>query len=341
MTKKNLILLIVFILIAGIGYYYSSIPASTLSHEVSDFAVNDTAAIQKIHIADLNGNNIVLERQQKGFWKLNQNYLAKDYSVTSLLETLYRLQVQGPVPETMKPRVLKRLATSHRLVEIYTNDLAHPEKTIYVGDATMDHMGTFMLLETKEEGKSSTPFIVEDYTTKGFLTPRFHAIFDDWRNTTLFYFPSLNISRIDVQFLKEIENSYSLIFKGENDITVLDNNQNQITNLNPVLAKEYLLHYKRVNFESHVDNKLSTFEIDSISSQAPDYKITVTDNQLNKSWITLWKKDVGVKQEDFFGKPVYYDVDRMWGKTNLNNFVFAQYYTFDRLLVPVSYFQKN
>ena len=341
MTKKNILLLFTLIVLIAAGYYYSVQPNSTLNNAVSDFAIKDTAAIQKIHIADLNGNDVVLERQKNGFWLLNKNHHAKDHAITSLLETLYRLQVQGPVQASMKPRVMKRLATTHRLVEIFTDDLEFPEKTYYIGDATMNHMGTFMLLETKENGKSSDPFIVEDYTTKGFLTPRFHAIFDDWRNTTLFYYPNLDIKRIDVKFLKEENNSFSLFYNGENDIQISNINNELITNIDAVIAKEYLLKYKRINFESYVDNKLTTIEIDSINMQKPDYEIVVTDNNENKKSITLWKKDVGVKQEDFFGNEVNYDVDRMWGKTHLNNFVFAQYYTFDKLLVPVDYFKQD
>jgi hypothetical protein len=340
MTKKNIVLLIVLAVLVSVGFYYASKPTSTLRGAYSDFAIQDTAAIQKIHIADLLGNSIILERQPKGSWKLNEKYFARDYAVKLLLETFNRLKVQGPVPEKMKPRVFKRLAARHSLVEVFTDDLEKPTKTYYVGDATMNHMGTFMLLETPN-GKSTTPYIVEDISTKGFLTPRFHTRIDEWRNTTLFQYPNLDIKRIEVEFFDEPSNSFSLAYNGNNDISIYDYQLKKLENINIQAAKEYLVNYKKVNFESYVESNISHLKIDSITSHTPNYEIRLFPQTGENEFITLWKKDVGIEKEDRFGYIVNYDVDRMWGKTHLNNFVFAQYYTFDRLLVPVSYFQKN
>lgn len=340
MTKKNLFLLITLIILVLIGYYFTSKPVSTLHGSYSDFAITDTAAIQKIQIADLNGKSIILERQNNGPWKLNEKYLAREYAVKLLLETFYRLKIQGPVPETMKPRVFKRLATNHKLVEVYTDNLETPFKTYYVGDATMNHMGTFMLLETPE-GKSNTPYIVEDYSTHGFLTPRFHTRIDEWRNTTLFNYPNLAIKRIEVEHFDNPTNSFSINFNGDNDLQVYDFKHQIIEDVNLLAAKEYLINYKRVNFESYVESNISPLKIDSITNHTPNYEIRVFPQKGENEFITLWKKDVGIEQEDSFGYKVNYDVDRMWGKTHLNNFVFAQYYTFDKLLVPVDYFRQN
>jgi hypothetical protein len=338
MTKKNIILFSILIVLVIIGFYYKNQPTNTLAGSVSNFAIRDTSSIQKIIIADTYGNKITLERQEIGFWKLNNKYFAKESSLNVLLETISQIKVQSTVSSTMLPNVMRRLAVTHRLVEIYTDDLESPEKTYYVGDATMNHMGTFMLLETKQDGRSSVPFIVEDITSQGYLTPRFFTNVDEWRNTTLFHHPDLDIKRIEVEFFENTEHSFSLANNGINDIRIYDHTLKEIEGVNQNIARDYLVQYKKVHFEAYAESNLSHFTIDSITKQTPMCEIRVFPENGKNEHITLWKKDVGIEKTDAYGQTTIYDLDRMWGKTHLNNFVFAQYYTFDRLLISTTYF---
>ncbi|MFT6845219.1 MAG: hypothetical protein ACJAUV_001410 [Flavobacteriales bacterium] len=341
MTKKNIVLLCILFVVVALGLYYKNQPTSTLAGSVSNFAINDTSSIQKINIADTFGNKITLERQEKGLWKLNSTYLAKETSINVLLETISQLKVQSTVSSTMIPNVLRRIAVKHSLVEIFTDDLQSPEKTYYVGHATMNHMGTFMLLETKAEGRSSVPFIVEDMTSRGFLTPRFFTNLDEWRNITLFNHPNLDIKRIEVEFFENPSYSFSLTKSNDNEIKIYDHKLKEIEAVNQNIAKDYLTQFKKVSFEAYAESKLSYLDIDSITNHTPRYEIRVFPENGKNEHITLWKKDVGIEKKDAFGQTTFFDVDRMWGKTHLNSFVFAQYYVFDRLLVPTAYFTQK
>ena len=66
--------------------------------------------------------------------------------------------MRSPVPKAAFNNVIKQIATSGTKVEIYQGK-DKPSKTYYIGGATLDHQGTYMILET-EGVKSSVPFIM-------------------------------------------------------------------------------------------------------------------------------------------------------------------------------------
>ena len=76
---------------------------------------------------------------------LNDIYPARFDAVDTLLKTFINVYIQRPVPKETLGQVSKVMASSAKKVEIYDldNDLI---KTWYVGHATMDKKGTFMLL---------------------------------------------------------------------------------------------------------------------------------------------------------------------------------------------------
>lgn len=338
MSRKQLISIIILAVLAAVAYYFASKPASTLPKGLTNFAIRDTASIQKIHLANTFGNQIILKRGNDGFWTVNDTYIAREDAIEMLLSTIRRIKVKGTVSDTKKPNVIKRLASSHILVEIFTDDMEKPEKTYYVGDATLDHMGTYMLLETKDEGKSPEPFVVDDIASNGYLRPRFFTRLEEWRNTALFLHPDLAIDKVAVEFIKAPEKSFTLAYYGDNNLKLFNYQKNEVKEFDKQLAKDYLLQYKRVHVDSYVENKISRFKRDSITKHQPDYRITLTPKDGEIEFITLWKKDVGIEQEDRFGYKVNYDVDLMWGETHKQNFVYAQFFNFDPLLRPIDIF---
>ena len=62
--KKNKVLLIVLaLMLAATGYFVYTYKGSTINKELSDFAVDDTASINKIFLADKDGKQITLTKQ--------------------------------------------------------------------------------------------------------------------------------------------------------------------------------------------------------------------------------------------------------------------------------------
>ena len=182
-SKLALLVIALLLIVAG-GVYFTQ--GSGVSHlELRDFAVKDTAALERIFMADTYNRTIELVKGDDGKWRLDNKVLAQQHSVKLILNTLYRMRVKSPVPKTTHNTVIKGIIAQHTKVELYEKGENTPLKTYFVGNATPDHYGTYMLLET-EEGRSQVPFIMEMPGFYGFLTSRFHCDFNQWRFSGIF-----------------------------------------------------------------------------------------------------------------------------------------------------------
>ena len=159
MKKNNRITIIItalLVVIAGM-LIWNNRYLSTLQGESSDFQVWDTASVTRVYLADRKDHESLLERQENG-WTLNGNYKAHPKQVQYLLTTLYKIRIKMPVSVASHDNIVKQLASQSTKVEVYQivprinlfdkiKMFYHEKRTkvFYVGDATMDGSGTFML----------------------------------------------------------------------------------------------------------------------------------------------------------------------------------------------------
>jgi len=97
MKKILLLLVLLLTLVAIIFYFYNTPGKTTLNKMESNFAVADTAAINKIFIADKADSEILLERSAEGHWIVNNKYKVRPGSIQILLETIKRIRPNYPV----------------------------------------------------------------------------------------------------------------------------------------------------------------------------------------------------------------------------------------------------
>ena len=117
--KRNLIYFIILIALV-VGAYFLVIrkPWGTLNVDETAFAVDDTASIGKIFIADMQGKKVILERQ-KNFWIVNGKFPVRNDYMEMLLSTIKRVTINYPVPQTAMNMVVKEMASHNKKVEIY------------------------------------------------------------------------------------------------------------------------------------------------------------------------------------------------------------------------------
>src|SRR5437016_379839 len=98
MTRKNKIALI-FVAFFGLLAFWAIIHnrKGTIKQSLRDFAVQDTASITKIFLADRDNNTTTLQKVKPGMWKLNDKYFARNDAVSLLLYTIKMLEVKQPV----------------------------------------------------------------------------------------------------------------------------------------------------------------------------------------------------------------------------------------------------
>ena len=333
--KKNLIgLLILLILGAAAFYVYKQRGSGTIKPELHDFAVSDTAAITKIFLADKGGQTILLERKSDNEWSVNESYKARKDAVDVLLKTIGRVEMKAPVAKTAHDNIVKLLAGKSTKVEIYKGK--EKVKTYYVGDATKDNMGTYMLIEG-----SATPFICHIPGFMGYLSSRYMTRPLEWRDSEIFNHRLPDIAEIKVEFHQEPERSFKITHSKDRVVQLfkLFPKEELVPNMDTVFVKRYMLNYRNVRFEGI--QPYDAERIDSIVKSPPYFTVSVTNPAGERKSVTAYRLPANPGAIGLYDEPLEWDPDRMHGvlNGNENEIVLIQHFTFDRLTVPIQSLQ--
>ena len=337
--KNNKVLLIILIVLALVAtYMYTTRTPGTLGsnkEEKSDFAISDTASIDKIFIVNSKGEAVTLKKGKKG-WTVNDKYLARPDNIRLLMKTFARIDVRSPVPKSAFNNTVKMIATSGIKVEIYQGG-NEPSKVYYVGGATLDHQGTYMILET-EGVKSSVPYIMYIPGNYGYLTTRFFSDPEQWRDAVVFKNSIDEIKSVEIKYFETPEESFTIAKVGDKFTLSAENNLVENPNVNQKKLNEYLALYQKIYYEM-VDVESSVEKIDSIIASPPllSIEVKLNDGSQNKI-VTYHMPNYRTTLDPSTGEPFEYDVDRMYAHLNGELFVFVQFATFDNITLPRSYF---
>jgi hypothetical protein len=325
-------LLLLLVLLAVFAWWLSREKGlSTLDRSLTDFAIVDTARVDRIFIADRSGRVADLRREGNQ-WTINDRYKAKRSNAELLLRTFARIEVQSPIPKSMQANALRFMSSGSMKVEIYTGG-KEPEKIWYVGHATPDLKGTYMLLEVPGKGKSAEPLIMGMAGFTGHLTPRFFTSEEDWRATDLFVYPDLSaIARVDVQHPKEPNTSYSIHYAGQNDLVLRDGNS-QVMPMDTLIVKDVMLKFKGIYYEA-LDRLLSPYQRDSLRALVPDHVVRVVDTKGEEVRATFYRKaPVTTAFEVRLGVQV--DPNRMYCVINDTTLALVQNQQVEPVLLPL------
>jgi len=323
---------------------------STFKRELSDFAVDDTSNVTKIFMSDKNNNSLTLTRVQPGKWLVNNKYSGSKANIELLLGTMLGLQVKETVPKAALEYVIKDLATISVKVEIYQwkNRInlfdfirLFPQekltKVYYVGGPIQSNRGSYMIME-----HSSVPFVVYLPGLRGFVTPIYSPIEKYWRDYSIFKKSIQQIESIRMEFPSDPENSFEI----KNDanmnmrfISLADNQQ--VPMFDTIKVMNFLASFRNINFEALL-NDMETHRKDSILATTPYCIISLTDTNHTTQIIKTYRKGASPGEMDAIGKPAPYDMDRLYALVNDGkDFTSIQYFVFDKILRPKSFFQKK
>ena len=317
MYKKYWIYLILLVVGVAILLFLFTEKTSTLNSDTT-FAIADTAAIDKVFIADRSGNTITLDRQEN-YWMINNKYIVRKDAITILLSTIHQLKIERPVPLNTFKNVVKNLSTTGVKVEIYS---ASKTLRVYtVGAETADHLGTYMLLDG-----AVAPFIMHIPAFNGYLSPRYGIqgqLIDEknWRKRTVFNVPSDSIQNITVRNLLKPHQSFSLqLFP----TLLVDYAANPIAfNEQAVLA--YINNFRQLNCESYKKDK------SKIEFSKPLHELIVNTDTLRTFAIG---DSILKRKEDNF------TVERMHATLNNGELMLIQNYVFNKVLITIDELRK-
>ncbi|MEO8069455.1 MAG: hypothetical protein ABI599_17285 [Flavobacteriales bacterium] len=332
--RRNLILLLVLLLLGALVWWLAAERGTgTLAGPLADFAVADTSKVTRIFIAEHNGRSVDLTRAADG-WRVNGNFRAKKYNVDLLLKTFLRAEVRSPVPKSAEANVLKTMSSAARKVEVYEGG-QEPSKVWYVGHATQEHVGTYMLLEIPGEGRSSEPFIVGMSGFTGHLSSRFHSDLDEWRSSEVFVFNDPTaIAAIRVDHPREPATSFSVDYAGGNTLVLKDGTGAAVP-MDSLAVKDFLLQFKKLNYE-YIDRNITRSKRDSLTATIPNTTVTAVDRSGVASEVKIWLRKPDAEGVDASGAPLQYDVNRMYGLMADTVLVVIQRHMFDRITIPLN-----
>jgi hypothetical protein len=318
--------------LAGALAIYFSRTSGTVKKELKNFAVEDTSDVDKIFLADKSSHQILLTKEAPGKWLVNEKYYARKDMLDNLLDVIRRVTVRTIVAQAARDNIIKRMASGSIKVEIYKKGELH--KVYYVGSGTQDNLGSFMLLEN-----SSAPFICYLPGHKGTVTNFYMPLENEWRDRIIFNYTFPEIESVTAQYPNRPAEDFS--------IEIAENNQLRLKSLakgtylpsfDTSKVKAYLLEFKNIAFEDFTT--VSKEKMDTVRTKHHLFSITVKEKNTGKTkTVKGYRMPLPPNITDDFGKPVYFDEDRMYGEvTGIQESLVLQYYTFDRIAVPLTFF---
>ena len=331
--KKIISVLLFLVLVGFVVYLFIKDDGNTLQKELSDFAVENSDEINKIFIADTYDNTILLEKKENGNWWVNNKFRARQHSVDLILKTIGKIKVKHPVAVTGIEYRLSKIATKHKKVEIYTGD-EKLEKVYYIGGSTKDHQGTYMLLETPEDGRSDIPYVCYLPGFYGYLTPRFFTNEEDWRHTGIFNYNDLDeIATIKLDYHTHPKYSFQVNYGGKSSFELRSLENPVISQpIDTTRMQEFFLQFKKKHYET-LDKFNSQVQKDSIRQRKPFLTISVLEKNQSKNSITIWDKR-NIEKEKY--PDLIYDSERKYAEYN-GEMVLIQNFAFGNLFIPIDW----
>ena len=341
MKKFKLGIIITLLVALGIWAVYLNKTGggnSKLSDEaLSDFAVEDTASIDKLILTDTEGNEGVTLIRKGVEWESEGGECVQQHLVQTILKTIKLVQVKSPVPKNSIETVNKNLTAHHRKVEIYQNGTI--SKTWYVGQPTQDQYGTYMLLKDPVKGKSPEPFIMYMPNMYGNLETRFITDPRLFECTGVFNYNPLEIESIDVALPDSSEYNFKITLLGKNEFKLTSNGEN-ISNFDTTRVRDYILGFKKIHFEQH-NYLINQKSADSLKATTPWFIIEVTDVEGDINKVLLYEKKMVYEKYDYEGNLIEFDRDRLWVVLRDGRLVVGQFYVFDKLMRDLRFFLKD
>ena len=348
--KKNRPVIIIALLLLIVAAFFVLRPESgTYRRELKDFAVSDTSNITRIFLADKRNQSITLTRVNEGSWRLNNKYPVRKDGIDIMLKTMLNLSVKSPVPQAARNNIIRLLAASSVKVEVYQRVyrihlgnlqlFAHEKltQTYYVGSATQDNIGTYMLMKG-----SSEPFVTYLPGFRGFVSTRYTAKEEDWREHVIFRNKLPDIASISIDFGDNPDWSFTLRNPDNRSFSLSSAiNGKPFTDFDTLKVIDFLSSFHNIRFEAFL-NDIDKSRRDSIRSTKPFYRISLTDRTGTTQTVTTFKRKPSPDQRDIYGNQVTYDHDRMYALVNDDkDLVLVQFFVFDRILRPLPAFAKD
>lgn len=357
--KKKNIILIAAVAVIGIIALIVAISGSRTSTFRQDFNIEDTDAITKIYIADKQDHHVMLQRAddttQEVQWTVDTLYPASQPMVDLLLETLHDMRIRQQVNKNAVPQVVKLLSARAVKVEVYMKDyfinwfggrlqLFPREKlavTYYVGHETQDMMACHMFRKGDD-----VPYIIHIPGFRGYLTPRFVADPWAWRSHNICRWDIRHIQQVELDIPATPEESFAIHREGDGFSFELTQSHTTVPQFDTARVAQMLSCFANLNFDEFAE-AVPNCNPDSSMASTPRTILRITNTDGATREVKTYLKYSNPSDSQAMPDSTLYDmfdINRLYAVIDSKDTVLIQYFVFDNILQPASYFlgqQRN
>lgn len=349
MKKNRLAIIITLLLIViAILLIWNNRYLTTLRGEAYDFTVRDTASVTRLFFADKSGNQVVLNRTERG-WKVNDKYDAQPVMIDGILHTLAKMRIKMPVSLASHDNVITRMAGTNTKVEVYqivprinlfNKVKLFPRekrtKVFYIGDITQDNNGTYVLKEGADKA-----YIVHLHGFRGFISSRFSANIEDWRDHKVFTGNTDEIASIKLEFNNDPKKSFIINTTGDYRYEMLSLNDGSRIDIDTIKVMSLFTSFKDARFEAFLSD-ISEKRRDSIINSPYLEKLTLVTKDGHESVINTYTMKINADAFGLTEDEWDEDPDHKYAYLeNEDELVMIQDFAFGKMLKPAEYYKKG
>lgn len=351
MKKGKTLILLATVLILGIATWIIVALRGQNHTFTQDFQIEAAAipgGVEKVFLADKENNSVTLTRVSDSLWLVDDQFPANQSLVDLMLRTLADMRIRSVVNKASAENVTKQMAAKSIKVEVYYKDyrinwfggrlrlFKHTKcEVIYVGHDTQDMMATYMY----REGDKS-PFIVHIPGFRGCISPRFFTDPYLWRSHSIVSLPVQQIARVELEIPSMPAESFAVVREGDGFSFNLLSPATRVDGFDTARVAQLLSSFVNLNFDEYA-KVVPKVELDTTFSQAPRtiLRVTSTDGDTRelKTFIKYSNPDDLRAMPDTAMYQVF-DLDRLYAVIDNKDTVLIQYFSFDNILQPASFF---
>lgn len=352
MKKKNIIILS-FVAVIGIVALLIARQGAKSATFDQDFHVEDIDAVTKIFMADKQNNQVLLQRVADStsdtMWTVDGIYPASQPMIDMLLETLHDMRIRQQVNKNAVPQVVKLLSARAVKVEVFQRKyfinwfdgklklFPHEKLTVtyYVGHETQDMMACHMFRQGDKE-----PYIIHIPGFRGYLTPRFVTDPMSWRSHTIVHWDIRQLQRVELEIPSNPGESFAVERQGDGFAFELTQTHTPVANFDTARVAQMLSCFANLNFDEFA-SRVPNSNMDTSFNAGPRTILRITNtNGTTRELKTYLKYNNPADSLAIPENGMYemFDLNRLYATIDNKDTVLIQYYVFDNILQPASFF---
>lgn len=350
--KKNLIIIAAVVVIGVLALLIARQGAKKATFD-QDFHIEDIESVTKIFIADKQNNHVLLQRVADSthdtMWTVDTIYPASQPMVDMLLETLHDMRIRQQVNKNAVPQAIKLLSARAIKVEVYQRKyfinwfngkfkLFPHEKltaTYFVGHETQDMMACHMFRKGDK-----VPYIIHIPGFRGYLTPRFVSDPMLWRSHTIVHWDIHHLQSVELDIPATPEESFAVRRQGEGFTFELTQSHTVVNNFDTARVAQMLSCFANLNFDEFAKN-VPNSNMDTSFNAGPRTILRVTNTNGSTREIKTYLKYTNPDDARAIPDSSMYemfDLNRLYATIDDKDTVLIQYFVFDNILQPASFF---